>query len=110
MEEKLEATKAELAELREQHNALNKTFEDERAAWKADKKTLEDTIVDMTTSEKHLESDRSSREHEIRSIEERAKVSLESSSFCNDIAKSLQMSSPQPGGRRPILTRSCCSR
>ena len=39
-----------------------------------DKKTLEETIVDMTTSGKHLERDRSSREHEVRNLEERAKV------------------------------------
>ena len=70
----MEAAATELAQLREQLSSINKNFEEERTAWKNDKKTLEDTIVDMTTSEKHLESDRASRDHEIRSIEERAKV------------------------------------
>ena len=53
---------------------MNKAFEEERTAWKNDKKMLEDTIVDMSTSEKHLESDKSTREQEVRAIEERAKV------------------------------------
>jgi nucleoprotein TPR len=41
----------------------------------SDKKILEDAIVDMTTSEKHSENDRTSREQEVRQLEERAKVS-----------------------------------
>ncbi|KAF5340774.1 hypothetical protein D9611_007504 [Ephemerocybe angulata] len=77
LEEKLESANAELAQIREQHATLSKSFEEERNAWKSDKKTLEDTIFAMTTSEKDLESDRSSREHEIRAIEERAKAAEE---------------------------------
>jgi nucleoprotein TPR len=60
--------------LRTQYNDAQKTFEAERVAWINDKKTLEDTIVDMSTSEKHSESNRSSREQELRSLEEQAKV------------------------------------
>jgi nucleoprotein TPR len=45
-------------------------------AWTNDKKTLEDTIVDMSTSEKSSENDRTSRENEVRQQEERAKVHL----------------------------------
>ena len=56
------------------YTELQKTFETERNAWTNDKKTLEDTIVDMSTSEKHSESDRTSREGEVRQQEERAKV------------------------------------
>lgn len=64
----------ELNEIRSQYNEAQKSFETERTAWINDKKTLEDTIVDMSTSEKHSESDRSSREQELRSLEDRAKV------------------------------------
>jgi len=74
MQERLEQTSKELAEIRAQHNDAQKSFEAERTTWISDKKTLEDTIVDMSTSEKHSESDRSSREQELRSLEDRAKV------------------------------------
>ena len=56
---------------------MQKTFDTERAAWVNDKKTLEGTIFDMTTSEKSVESDRASRESEIRQQEERAKAAEE---------------------------------
>lgn len=74
MKEKLQAAQDELAELATKYSDLQKTFEAERTAWTNDKKTLEDTIVDMSTSEKHSESDRASRESEVRQQEERAKV------------------------------------
>ncbi|KIM43182.1 hypothetical protein M413DRAFT_9931 [Hebeloma cylindrosporum] len=73
LQERLEQTSKELAEVRAQHNDAQKSFEVERITWISDKKTLEDTIVDMSTSEKHSESDRSSREQELRNLEERAK-------------------------------------
>ena len=74
MQGRLEETNAELLQIRSQHNETLKSFETERTAWINDKKTLEDTIVDMSTSEKHSESDRSSWEEGIRTLEERAKV------------------------------------
>jgi hypothetical protein len=37
-------------------------FESAREEWQGDKKTLEDTIVDMAAAEKNLAEDRSSRE------------------------------------------------
>ncbi|KAF5382472.1 hypothetical protein D9615_003024 [Tricholomella constricta] len=77
LQEKLQAAQTELAELHAKHNELQKTFEAERIAWTNDKKTLEDTIVDMSTSEKHSESDRNSREKEVRLQEERAKAAEE---------------------------------
>lgn len=46
----------------------------ERSAWTNDKKTLEDTIVDMSTSERHSEIDRTAHEREVRALEERAVV------------------------------------
>jgi nucleoprotein TPR len=36
---------------------LQRTFESERLVWTNDKKTLEDTIVDLSTSEKTSETD-----------------------------------------------------
>lgn len=74
IQEKLQAALLELAHLTAKHNDLQKTLETERTAWTNDKKTLEDTIVDMSTSEKHSDSDRTSRENEVRQQEERAKV------------------------------------
>ncbi|KAF5314858.1 hypothetical protein D9619_007083 [Psilocybe cf. subviscida] len=77
LQDRLEQASSELATLRTQHNEAQKTFEAERVAWINDKKTLEDTIVDMSTSEKHSESNRSSREQELRSLEEQAKAAEE---------------------------------
>ncbi|KAL4250041.1 hypothetical protein ABKN59_004926 [Abortiporus biennis] len=77
IEEKLKSTQAELTKLNEKYAELQRTFEAERAAWMSDKKTLEDAIVDITTSEKSSESDRASRESEVRQQEERAKAAEE---------------------------------
>ena len=74
MQGRLEEANVELHQIRAQHNETLKSFESERTAWINDKKTLEDTIVDMSTSEKHSESDRSSWEEGMRALEERAKV------------------------------------
>lgn len=48
--------------------------DEEREAWRDDKKTLADTIVDLTSSEKHIAEDRSLRDSEIHEQEESAKV------------------------------------
>ncbi|PPR07761.1 hypothetical protein CVT24_003711 [Panaeolus cyanescens] len=77
LQERLEQTSAELAQLRAQFNESQKAFEVERTAWINDKKTLEDTIVDLSTSEKNSESDRSTREQELKSLEDRAKAAEE---------------------------------
>ncbi|KAH9961807.1 TPR/MLP1/MLP2-like protein-domain-containing protein [Russula dissimulans] len=45
-------------------------FESVREEWQADKKTLEDTIMDMVAAEKNLAKDRSSRESDARAHEE----------------------------------------
>lgn len=70
----MEVAEGQLTELTAKYNDLQKSFEVERVAWANDKKTLEDTIVDMSTSEKNSESDRTSRENEVRQQEERARV------------------------------------
>jgi nucleoprotein TPR len=80
---RLEETNVELLQIRAQHNESLKSFETERTAWINDKKTLEDTIVDMSTSEKHSESDRSSWEEGMRALEERVKVIWNISSMKN---------------------------
>ncbi len=65
----------ELAEIRVKFNEQQKAFETERTEWINDKKTLEDTIVDLSTSEKQTENDRNSREEELKALEDRARVS-----------------------------------
>ncbi|KAG6903157.1 hypothetical protein C0995_004704 [Termitomyces sp. Mi166 len=77
LKEKLETAEGQLTEFTAKYNDLQKSFEAERVAWANDKKTLEDTIVDMSTSEKNSESDRTSRENEVRRQEERAKAAEE---------------------------------
>ncbi|KAF4577004.1 hypothetical protein EYR36_004990 [Pleurotus pulmonarius] len=77
LEEKLKIAQEELSQLRTTYAELQKTLESERTAWLNDKKTLEDTIVDMSTSEKSSESDRTSRENEYRQQEQRAKAAEE---------------------------------
>ncbi|KAH0586397.1 Nucleoprotein TPR [Termitomyces sp. J132] len=74
LKEKLETAEGQLRESTVKYNDLHKSFEAERVAWANDKKTLEDTIVDMSTSEKNSESDRTSRENEVRQQEERARA------------------------------------
>ena len=64
----------ELADATARYDELQKISETQRSTWLADKKQLEDTIVDMSTSEKHQESDRASRETEVKQLEDRAKV------------------------------------
>lgn len=77
MQGRLEETNNELLQLRAKHNETMKSFETERTAWINDKKTLEDTIVDMSTLEKHSESDRSSWEQGMRALEERCQGNSE---------------------------------
>jgi predicted nucleic acid-binding Zn-ribbon protein len=76
LQERLQAAQEELSQLRDNHAELKKTSDEKWPAWIADKKMLEDTIVDLSNSEKHAETDRSSRENEIRQLEERANVGL----------------------------------
>ncbi|KAH7885445.1 hypothetical protein F5I97DRAFT_1885511 [Phlebopus sp. FC_14] len=72
LEEKLRSVEQELQQCNTKLSELQQTFETERTAWASDKKTLEDTIVDLSTSERHSESDRDAHEKEVRALEERA--------------------------------------
>jgi nucleoprotein TPR len=74
LREKLRAVQAELVQMAEQEHSLQSTLDTERTAWANDRRTLEDTIVDLSTSEQHSLSDRTVRETEVRQQEERAKV------------------------------------
>ena len=51
-----------------------RAFEGAREEWLADKKTLEDTIVDLTAAEKNLAEDRLSRESHVQAHEESVRV------------------------------------
>ncbi|KIM89473.1 hypothetical protein PILCRDRAFT_61094 [Piloderma croceum F 1598] len=77
LQEKLQSVQDETTQIDSRYTELQRIVERERAAWLNDKKTLEDTIVDMSTSEKHSESDRSLRETEAHRQEERANAAEE---------------------------------
>ncbi|KAI0330460.1 hypothetical protein GY45DRAFT_1323591 [Cubamyces sp. BRFM 1775] len=77
LQEKLRAAEERLAELSQANTELQQKFDSERLAWVNDKKTLEDTIVDMSTSAQHTQTDRSTWEAEVRQQEERAKAAEE---------------------------------
>ncbi|KII91087.1 hypothetical protein PLICRDRAFT_28915 [Plicaturopsis crispa FD-325 SS-3] len=77
LEETLQSVQVERTQMAEKLGELQHTYDAERTAWMNDKKTLEDTIVDMSTSEKHTETDRELRESEARSQEERARAAEE---------------------------------
>ncbi|KAH8082011.1 hypothetical protein BXZ70DRAFT_631748 [Cristinia sonorae] len=77
LEDNFDELKKAHTELQGKVKEMQKTFDAERAAWNNDKKTLEGTIFDMSTSEKNIESDRESRQNEIRQQEERAKAAEE---------------------------------
>lgn len=63
----------ELAQVQQKNTEAQCTFETERAAWQQDRKTLEGTIFELSTSERSSDSERASREDEVRQLEERAR-------------------------------------
>ena len=74
LQEKLRLAEERLNEVTQQNAEIQRTFDSERAAWVSDKKELEATILDMTTSAQHTQTDKSTWEAEIRHQEQRAKV------------------------------------
>ncbi|KAG2147462.1 uncharacterized protein EDB93DRAFT_1147386 [Suillus bovinus] len=72
LQDKLRSVEDDVRQSADKFSELQRTFESERLAWTNDKKTLEDTIVDLSTSEKTSETDRTTRESEVRQQEERA--------------------------------------
>ncbi|CCM06215.1 uncharacterized protein FIBRA_08460 [Fibroporia radiculosa] len=74
LQERFQTIQQELEQLSEKNLELRRSLETERIAWTQDRKTLEDTIVDMSASERNSENDRASRESEVRQQVERAKA------------------------------------
>lgn len=70
LQEKLDATNVELSELKKTHEESQKSHESARNAWSDDKKTLEGTILELSTSA----GDRTTHEEDLRRQEERIKV------------------------------------
>ncbi|KAF7966386.1 hypothetical protein HWV62_38881 [Athelia sp. TMB] len=77
LEDKLRYVQEEAQQLHVRHAELQRTLDTERSSWLADKRTLEDTIVDLSTSEKDSESNRTLRENDARQQEERATAAEE---------------------------------
>ncbi|EPQ51089.1 hypothetical protein GLOTRDRAFT_66309 [Gloeophyllum trabeum ATCC 11539] len=77
LREQLNTTQQELRTANEKLAEVQQTFASERTAWLNDKKTLEDAIIDITNSEQTSESDRTSRENEVRELEARIKAAEE---------------------------------
>ncbi|KIY46697.1 hypothetical protein FISHEDRAFT_46885 [Fistulina hepatica ATCC 64428] len=77
LQERLEAAEKERADMAVKYSELQNSSASERAAWLSDKKVLEDTIVDLTTSSKESENDRHTWESEIQKQEERVKLAEE---------------------------------
>ncbi|GJJ13307.1 hypothetical protein Clacol_007559 [Clathrus columnatus] len=77
LRDQLRAKDSELATSNARFNELNQQLESERVTFLHDKKTLEETIVDMSSNAAHVETDEAERVNFIRSIEERAAASEE---------------------------------
>lgn len=75
LQDTLKNVEQELAQTGTSLAETKRAFESAREEWQADKKTLEDVIVDMTAAERNLAEDRSSRESDAEAHEERVRVS-----------------------------------
>ncbi|GJE88476.1 hypothetical protein PsYK624_045590 [Phanerochaete sordida] len=73
LQAKFSSVQQELAQVQQKNAEVQRTFEAERAAWQQDRKTLEGTIFELSTSEKTSDNDRAAREDEVRQLEERAR-------------------------------------
>jgi hypothetical protein len=74
LREQLQSEQENSSQLKAKSQELQHTFENERIVWLNDKKTLEDTIVDMSMLEKQSEGNRTLRESARQEQEERVKV------------------------------------
>lgn len=74
LQEKLRSVEDELEQANAKVAEIQQTLERERTEWINDKKILEGTIVELSTSERSSESDRAAHEREIRELEQRAIV------------------------------------
>jgi nucleoprotein TPR len=69
---KITSFQQDLAQATARVSEIQQAADADRAAWLSDKRTLEDTIVDMSTSE--TDTDRAMQETVVRQLEERVKV------------------------------------
>ena len=104
LEEKLRTVGEEVQQAKAKVKEVQQILETERIAWTNDKKTLEGTIIDLSTSERVSENDRNAHEREIRGLEQRAVVGF--FSFFPDIWTPSNRNDPL-GRRREIRTRGC---
>lgn len=74
LEDKLSGLQQELEQVKAKYQELQQAFDTERTAWANDKKLLEGTIVDMSTSERHSEDDKNKWEQDIKTSEQRVKA------------------------------------
>ncbi|KZT67236.1 hypothetical protein DAEQUDRAFT_729270 [Daedalea quercina L-15889] len=77
LQAQLQTVQQELSQVSQKHTELQRTLETERIAWVTDRKTLEDTIIDMSTSERNSENDRASRDTEVKQQQERTRAAEE---------------------------------
>jgi len=71
LQERIRAAEVELATSSERIKELQNQFEEERKALIADKQTLEATIVDMSSSASHAQTDETERMNMMKMFEER---------------------------------------
>ena len=73
LHKKLEAAQAEFRKNNEVLATAQQNLENERKVWAEDKKLLEDTIADMSSTERSIEDAQASQRGEIEQLEQRAK-------------------------------------
>lgn len=66
----------EVKRLADKNSELQQTLESERTQFLQDRKTLEETIVEITENQMTARTDQTSREGEVREQMERVKVSV----------------------------------
>ena len=80
LDEKIKLSQEDLARLNEKNTEVQQTLEKERSSFAADKKLLEETIIDITNSGANSQADQAAREDELKKQRDRAKVRIQSSS------------------------------
>lgn len=103
MEERLQVLQQQIDQVKAKYQELQQAFDTERTAWANDKKVLEDTIVDISTSERHSEEDKIQWEQDLKAQEKRAQVFTIRDGFGEAVANELT------GCRGSLLERAGCS-
>lgn len=100
LHERLHVVETELATATQKTNEIQQQLESERKTFATDKKTLEETIIDMTSSAANTQVDEAERASAIKLQEERIVVSNCNLRFCSSVQLHMQ-----PGRGREISTR-----